>query len=714
MHCLKVYNIGIIKLTTFLIGLMMVLLPVSIPADNTNLDPWADTYLSARLQPQVSILPSGTDLISLSMSPTVETSIEYRLPFLSILLARLDLAYTAIGREDALLNMIDVGPGIGMFFGIGRIGLSASFSGGLGIGIITDRNSGSTANTSNPYIAGGLNASYLFPANFSIGVGARYKSYAPFPLFHNLGVSLSVAYHFPNVSRTAGLIREVPPKIEILDAGFDQVFPVFYKYYDTNPVGTVSIQNGEDSIVRDVAVSLFVSQYMDGSKVSNKIDTLEPGEESIVDLYALFNPKILEVTEGTKATAEIKIEYWHGDDFKSKVTTETMQIFDRNAITWEDDRRAAAFVTRKDPVVLRLSKLVTGLVKNERPRIINENLANAMALFETLRVHGMSYEIDPSTPMADLHQKKTAVDFLQFPKQTLEYRAGDCDDLSILYTALLESIGIETAFITTPGHILVAFSTGVSDAEVDSVFTSSVGDFVFHEGKAWIPVEVTALDGGFINAWSLGSNAWRDGQRSRKAVFYPMHEAWEVYEPVGMPGDPSLRYPGETAIIDSFRKELSLYISREIRPQEDRLKQAIAENPTDLRLQNRLGVLYGKYGKMDDAETVFQNILQSGTYAPALLNMGNILRLRKENERALYYYDLAYDEMPENTSIITSIMTMSYELGDEERATEMYRFLIERAPETVEKYSQIAAVADGTTRSAEAIDYRNMVLWIED
>ena len=33
-------------------------------------------------------------------------------------------------------------------------------------------------------------------------------------------------------------------------------------------------------------------------------------------------------------------------------------------------------------------------------------------------------------------------------KQTLEYRAGDCDDLSILYSALLESVGVETAFIT--------------------------------------------------------------------------------------------------------------------------------------------------------------------------------------------------------------------------------------------------------------------------
>jgi transglutaminase-like putative cysteine protease len=35
------------------------------------------------------------------------------------------------------------------------------------------------------------------------------------------------------------------------------------------------------------------------------------------------------------------------------------------------------------------------------------------------------------------------------------YRAGDCDDLSILYCSLLEAIGIRTAFVTIPGHIFM-------------------------------------------------------------------------------------------------------------------------------------------------------------------------------------------------------------------------------------------------------------------
>jgi hypothetical protein len=43
----------------------------------------------------------------------------------------------------------------------------------------------------------------------------------------------------------------------------------------------------------------------------------------------------------------------------------------------------------------------------------------------------------------------------------LYYRGGDCDDLSILYCSLLEVLGLDTAFITVPGHIYAAFDTGI-------------------------------------------------------------------------------------------------------------------------------------------------------------------------------------------------------------------------------------------------------------
>ena len=70
-------------------------------------------------------------------------------------------------------------------------------------------------------------------------------------------------------------------------------------------------------------------------------------------------------------------------------------ILSRNATTWIDDRRAAAFVTTKDPAVLLFSKNVSSMVKGKVKGEINSNLLIAMALFEALQLYGLTYSRDP-------------------------------------------------------------------------------------------------------------------------------------------------------------------------------------------------------------------------------------------------------------------------------------------------------------------------------
>ena len=42
---------------------------------------------------------------------------------------------------------------------------------------------------------------------------------------------------------------------------------------------------------------------------------------------------------------------------------------------------------------------------------------------------------------------RSSTEYVQFPTQTIEVAGGDCDDLSVAFSALLESIGIQTAFV---------------------------------------------------------------------------------------------------------------------------------------------------------------------------------------------------------------------------------------------------------------------------
>lgn len=225
--------------------------------------------------------------------------------------------------------------------------------------------------------------------------------------------------------------------LTLTDTNIETVFPVFYKYYDDHSLGRVVLQNNENRVLENVKVNLFVPQYMDNPKLCLALERLEPGRSAEIDLFGLFTNSVLSISETTKVSAQIIVEGTvSGKSFRNEFV-ETLRLHDRNAMTWDDDRKAAAFVTMKDPTVLRYSKHVAGTVKDKASRAMNSNLLIALAMHEALKLSGINYVIDPSTPYKTLSQSDAAVDYLQFPKQTLEYRAGDYDDLSILFSALL-------------------------------------------------------------------------------------------------------------------------------------------------------------------------------------------------------------------------------------------------------------------------------------
>ena len=81
---------------------------------------------------------------------------------------------------------------------------------------------------------------------------------------------------------------------------------------------------------------------------------------------------ILNVTEATKAQAEITVEYTYNKAGLAVKQTETLRILDRNASSWDDDRKAAAFVTAKDPQVLGFAKRVANDAKSRaKPAAVN-------------------------------------------------------------------------------------------------------------------------------------------------------------------------------------------------------------------------------------------------------------------------------------------------------------------------------------------------------
>jgi len=281
-----------------------------------------------------------------------------------------------------------------------------------------------------------------------------------------------------------------------------------------------------------------------------------------VDIFALFTDRVLEVTEATKALADIRLEYSLDGQRYMQATTVTMRLLNRNAIKLTDVRQLAAFVSANDPAIVSFSKNVLGYIRDKGPETIDVKLLTAIGLFCALDLFGVAYVSGPNPTIGERTSNKDAVFFFQFPRQSLDYKAGDFADLAILYTALLQSVGVETAFITVPGGIYVSFALDLNPDAARKLFTH-VDELIFRGDKSWVPVDMTQISDGFLKAWQLGAKRWRESVVRNQAGFFTLQEAWQEYEPVRFPGGTVLTLPDKDAIASAFMREVEQFVDQE-------------------------------------------------------------------------------------------------------------------------------------------------------
>ena len=661
----------------------------------------AESQFSLRFTPRGE-LPLGYSAELYSFGGTAAISGTYRIPFFPILLAQVTTGYAfAQTATGATLGLLPIGIGAGIELRpIPALGLKTSAYGGYYLGMFQATVGG------NLFLSADLILSLSLGPALEIGAGVSYSHYfaATKPLFQSLGVTVAATYHIAAAPQ--------PAKIDVRPMTVPPVFPVFHTYYDDHRLGTVILANDDASPVTDIAVSFFMEELMVRPKLSATVDELKAGEKIEVDLYALFSDKILNLTQDTKAQGMVQVEYtFKGNRFQTE-KVETIRIHHRNAMTWDDDQKAAAFVTPNDPTVLRFAKSVAGVVRDAQWFAVNGNFRKSLAIFEALSLHGMSYVTDPTTPYVQYSEQRDAVDYLAFPRQSLEFGAGDCDDLSILYAALLQSVGIESAFITVPAHIYVAFSLGIDREDAQQTFLRPE-DLIFIGGKSWVPVEITLVQEGFLRAWQVGAQQWREYAQTGAAAFYPLQKAWTVYEPVGLPGDVSpIELPRASDVSARYISVLGKFVDREISPRVDRLGQSIEQSGDGPRQINQLGALYARFGLLDKAAVEFNRAIEQAAYLPALVNLGNLYLIQGKIETALGYFRSGLEIDPDSASVLIGLARASYEQGDYETVRELYGRITELTPSLAERYSYLVAGQDVVTRASEAA--RVDVRWEEE
>ncbi len=410
-----------------------------------------------------------------------------------------------------------------------RFGISLEGNGGLWI--LPQDKENSLNGASGPYFGGRLTADYYISPVFKAGIFGGYQNYfyKPKPFLNSIQAGISFS-----VNITKGLFKT--NGIKTLDFETQPLFPIFYAHYDNNSFGTISFTNIEKNAITDVEVSVFIEQFMSVPKVVANYDKIQPGEEFSADFTAFLNESIMNQMQKQMTDAQVTITYKSLGQANQYEERFFLQTLTRNSMSWEDDRRAAAFVSAKDGAVQRFARQIT-LALKDKPSTTG-SYPYASAIFDVLKAYGINYVVDPTSVFST--SDTVAVDFLQFPYQTLLYHGGDCDDLSILNCSLFEALGVQTAFITIPGHIYMAYDSGLSEAQADKVYGK--GKYIVQDEKVWIPLEITVPQDSFELALKLGMREWNKYSDDHNLI--PIHDAWTEFKPVTVPeSDVSVQFP---------------------------------------------------------------------------------------------------------------------------------------------------------------------------
>ena len=480
------------------------------------------------------------------------------------------------------------------------------------------------------------------------------------------------------------------PPVEITKVEMDEIFASMYKHYESHPLGTIVLRNNTDTPFLPAMLTFSIKDYMD-FPTEIAVPVIEPGQETTVQIKPVFSNRILEVTENTPFQSETALTFYTGGEAKTVKRSFPVTLYERHAMTWDRKAKIGAFVTPKDPPVADFTRTVVQQYVDAYPNL-HFSLVYARTLYAALGVYGMSYIVDPTSPFQEFSAKTGSVDYLQYPRDTLARKSGDCDDLSILFLAGLENIGIEAALVDVPGHVFVLFNTGVAEAEKDTLgFPDAL--LVRHRGTVWIPVEMTMVGAPFTRAWQKGAEEFRDWSAKGKAEIIEVQTAWEQYPPVTLP-------PADLRPVKVRKEEIEAKYKDELEAlgrqrlamlSADYLKELKAR-PDDRHALARLGILYGENGMFTEALEQFQKLLavDKGN-AMALNNIGNIYFLQERLDDARQAYEASLVIDPGDVGVLVNLSRVQFRAGKKDDARRAFQSAVAADPRVLRRYGDLAA-----------------------
>jgi transglutaminase-like putative cysteine protease len=170
----------------------------------------------------------------------------------------------------------------------------------------------------------------------------------------------------------------------------------------------------------------------------------------------------------------------------------------KDANDWSGDSRDLNFFIQPegDKILKTARALLARSRVNSRPEAVAECFYNFFR--DSLR-----YVHDPR-PL------RARQDRVQYAAETLKLKSGDCEDFTILMVSLLESVGIQAAFVdaippqSEEGHVFLLFDSQKRAAEI--IDRDNLQRYIVRQNdgggaRLFIPLELTRLEQSFAQSW---------------------------------------------------------------------------------------------------------------------------------------------------------------------------------------------------------------------
>jgi sugar lactone lactonase YvrE len=454
--------------------------------------------------------------------------------------------------------------------------------------------------------------------------------------------------------------------LEINIVKLRDIFSNTYKLYEQDGIGRIALTNNTDMPIEKIKVSFMLNNYMD-FPTDQQIDSLLPGQSQEIVIKAVFNNNILTISEDSSIQSTIEASYFQDGTRQVYTKNIPITVYNKHRMTWDEHERLASFITPKDTPIMNFARSIATEFHDTK-----DETQLASVLFDAMGAIGFTYIQNPIDPYQISIAKTTTtaktdtVDYVQYPRETMERKSGDCVDLVAFYATALESVGISTLMLEVPDHLLMMFSTGIS-ADSDGYTMNNM--YVIHDGKLWIPVETTVVGSPFTKAWDIGAANYYKW-KGRGLNILDVHQAWNTFKPPTLPDSQAsdMRVSAQE-IENKFPGNFSSILKISSQTKTRRYLQALEKNPDDMQAHLQIGIILAKVGEHEEAMKYFDKVLKADqTNAAAVNDRGNIFMLDGNYSEAQKAYSAATKLSPDDPYVWINLAKSYMATKDTKRA----------------------------------------------